>query len=180
MEPQRVATVTTAVMTMATTTPSVLPAPAPTGGNQLAVVEIPEDDAPPPGWGQWEKLPAPAPEPPVGVLVMREDGCVMLGRPTHGTEASSSRTALPTSDGTATHPEQERERVTTPLAHFSEAQAEQALWQEFRDHGSSLNRALNEALWIHGGPAWRIFQVRGFLLGFVISSFSFLPRLHSP
>jgi hypothetical protein len=81
----------------------------------------------------------------------------MSGRPTHGAEASSSGVALPTSDCTAARPEQERERVNTPPAHFNEAQAEQALWQEFRDHGSSLNRALNEALRIHGGPAWCIF-----------------------
>jgi hypothetical protein len=144
-------------MTMATTAPSVLLAPAPAGGNQVVVVEIPEDDAPPPGWGQWENLPTPAPEPPAGVLVMREDGCVMSGRQTHGAEASSSRAAHPASDGVAARPEQERERVNAPPSHFSEAQAEQALWQEFRDHGSSLNRALNEALRIHGGPAWCIF-----------------------
>jgi hypothetical protein len=37
-----------------------------------------------------------------------------------------------------------------PPAHFNEAQAEQALWQEFRDHGASLSNALNEALRIHG------------------------------
>jgi hypothetical protein len=43
------------------------------------------------------------------------------------------------------------------------AQAEQALWQEFRDHGASLNNTLNEALQIHGGPSWRIFQVRVFV-----------------
>jgi hypothetical protein len=104
----------------------------------------------------------------------------MSGRLTHGAEASSSRVALPASDGTATRTEQERERANTLPAHFNEAQAEQALWQEFRDHGSSLNRALNEALRIHGGPAWRIFQVRGFSLGFVISPLSFLLRLRSP
>jgi hypothetical protein len=34
------------------------------------------------------------------------------------------------------------------------------LWEELRDHGASLNRALNEVLQIHGGPAWRVFQVR--------------------
>jgi hypothetical protein len=34
------------------------------------------------------------------------------------------------------------------------------LWEELRDHGASLNRALNEALRIHGDPAWRVFQVR--------------------
>jgi hypothetical protein len=52
--------------------------------------------------------------------------------------------------------EQERERVGAPPTHFVTAQAEQVLWQEFRDHGASLNRALNEALRIHGGPAWCI------------------------
>jgi hypothetical protein len=133
-------------MTVAATAPSVLPAPAPAGGNQVAVVDVPDDDIPPPGWGQWENLPAPAPEPPVGVLVRREDDCVMSGRPTHSAEASSSRAALLASDGTAARPEQERERVNAPPAHFSEAQAVQVLWQEFRDHGASLNRALNEAL----------------------------------
>jgi hypothetical protein len=54
------------------------------------MVEIPDNDAPPPGWGQWENWPALAPEPAVGVLVMREDGCVMSRHPTHGTEASLS------------------------------------------------------------------------------------------
>jgi hypothetical protein len=88
---------------------------------------------------------------------MREDDCVMSGCPTHSVKASSSRAALPTSDGTAARPKQEWERVNAPPAHFSEAQAEQALWQEFREHGSSLNRALNEALRIHRGPAWHIF-----------------------
>jgi hypothetical protein len=37
-----------------------------------------------------------------------------------------------------------------PLAHFDEAQAEQALWQEFRDHGASINNSLTKALWVHG------------------------------
>jgi hypothetical protein len=31
--------------------------------------------------------------------------------------------------------------------------------EELRDHGASLNLALNEALWIHSGPAWRAFHV---------------------
>jgi hypothetical protein len=99
-------------MTTTTTTPSVLPASAPAGGNQVVVVDVP-----PPGWGQWENLPAPAPEPPVGVLVMKEDGCVMSGRPTHDAVASSSRGAL----RTTTHQEQGQERVSAPSAHFSEA-----------------------------------------------------------
>jgi hypothetical protein len=47
--------------------------------------------------------------------------------------------------------------VSAPTAHFSEAHAEQPLWQEFRDHGASLNNTLNEALRIHAGPAWRVF-----------------------
>jgi chromosome segregation ATPase len=33
------------------------------------------------------------------------------------------------------------------------------LWQELRDHGASLNWALNETLRIQSGPAWRVFQV---------------------
>jgi hypothetical protein len=41
--------------------------------------------------------------------------------------------------------------------HFANAQEEQQLWEVLRDHGASLNRALNEALRIHGGPAWRVF-----------------------
>jgi hypothetical protein len=125
------------------------------------VVEIPDDDTPPPGWDQWGNLPTPALEPPVGALVVRDDGCMMLGHPVDGVEASSSRAVLPASDGAAARPEQERERAVTPLAHFADAQAGQALWHEFRDHGASLNWALNEALRIRTGPAWRVFQVRG-------------------
>jgi hypothetical protein len=102
---------------------------------------------------------------------MRDDGGMAPGRPTDGAEASSSRGVVPASDGTATRPEQERERGNTPPAHFASAQAEQALWQEFRDHGASLNRALNEALQIYGGPAWRVFQFSGFPSGFVVFSF---------
>jgi hypothetical protein len=34
-----------------------------------------------------------------------------------------------------------------------------------------LNRALNEALRIHGGPTWGIFQVSEFSLGFVVFPF---------
>jgi hypothetical protein len=175
-----VASATTAVLTLATTAPLALPVYAPADGGHVAVVDVPDDDVLSPGWGQWENLLAPAPEPPVGVLVMREDDCVMSGRPTHGTEALSSCAALPISDGTAVCPEQEREHVNTPLVHFSEAKAEHALWQEFRDHGASLNRALNKALRIHRGRAWRIFQVRDLSPGFAVSPLSFLPRLRFP
>jgi hypothetical protein len=105
------------------------------------------------------------------VLVVRDDGGVAPVRPADGAEASSSRAVLPASDDAAACPEQERERADAPLAHFASAQAEQALWQEFRDHGASLNRALNEALRIHGGPAWSIFRVSDFSRGFVVFPF---------
>jgi hypothetical protein len=88
---------------------------------------------------------------------MQEDGCVMPRCLAHSVEVSSSRVALPSPDGTAARPEQEREHASAPSAHFSEARAERALWQEFRDHGTSHNNTLNEALQIHGGPAWRVF-----------------------
>jgi hypothetical protein len=100
---------------------------------------------------------------------MWEDGCVMPWHPTHGVEASSSRAALPAPDGTVARLEQEREQACTPPAHFNEAQAEQVLWKEFCDHGASLNNTLNEALWIHGGPTWRIFRYTFFLLNFGVS-----------
>jgi hypothetical protein len=102
-EPQPVAAAATAVM--AVTASSISSAPAPVSGSQAAVVEVPDYDTPPPRWDQWGSLPAPAPGPPVGVLVMRDDGCVMSGCLAHGTEASSSRAAPPASDGTAARPE---------------------------------------------------------------------------
>jgi hypothetical protein len=81
--------VTTAVV--AVTEAPLVPAPAAVA--KAAVLEIPDDDAPPPGWGQWESWPAPTLEPVVVVLVVREDGCVVPRRPTHGAEASSSHAA---------------------------------------------------------------------------------------
>jgi hypothetical protein len=83
---------------------------------------------------------------------MREDGCVMSQRLAHDAEASTSHAALPAPDVVVTHPEQGLCRADAPPAHFNEAQAEQALWQEFWDHGSSINNALTEALRIHGVP----------------------------
>jgi hypothetical protein len=102
--------------------------------------------------------------------MVRYDGGEALGCPADGTGASSSRAALPTSGGPAAHPEHERERADAPPAHFVEAQVEQELWQELRDHGASLNRVLNEALRIHSGPAWRVVQVSDFSSDFVVSS----------
>jgi hypothetical protein len=49
-------------------------------------------------------------------------------------------------------------RVGDPPA-IADAQGDQELWGELRNHGAALDRALNEALRIHGGPAWRVFQV---------------------
>jgi hypothetical protein len=70
--------------------------------------------------------------------------------------------------------------------HFADAQEEQQLWEELRDHGASLNRMLNEALRIHGGPAWCVFPVRPcsrvvplaccFLLCSVVLAFVFAVR----
>jgi hypothetical protein len=42
------ATAATTMVTLAS------PVHALTAGDRAAVVEIPDDDAPPPGWGQWE------------------------------------------------------------------------------------------------------------------------------
>jgi hypothetical protein len=76
----------------------------------------------------------------------RHRGLVVTRRPAHP-------------DVAVAHPKQEQGHASAPPPHFDEAQAEQALWQEFRDHNASLNNALNEALRIHRGPAWRIFRV---------------------
>jgi hypothetical protein len=162
--------------TVAATTVSALPpVPVPTAVDQAAVVEIPDDDTLPPGWGQWENWPTLAPEPAARVLVTREDGCMMPRRSTHGAEALSSRAGLTAPDATMVRLEQEPEPASMPLAHFNEAQAEQALWQEFRDHRASLNNALNEALRIHASPVWQIFKVRVLIVKFEVSPVAFAP-----
>jgi hypothetical protein len=136
--------------------------------DQATVVEIPDDDAPPPGWGQWENWPAPAPEPAAGVLLVWEDDCVVPWQPTHGAETSSSHAGLPAPNTAVVRLEQEREPAGVPPAYFNKAQDEQALWQEFRDHRASLSNALNEALRIHAGPTWQIFKVRALVVEFEI------------
>jgi hypothetical protein len=90
VEPQQVVAAVTMAMTTAVTAPSIPSASAPVDDSQAAVVEIPDEDTPPPGWDQWRNLPAPAPEPPTGVLVVRDDGGVVSGRLADGAEASSS------------------------------------------------------------------------------------------
>jgi hypothetical protein len=121
--------------------------PALTGSSQAMAVEIQDDDVPPPGWDQWASLPTPAPESRAGALVRRWDGHMVAGGSRGSVEASSSHAAPP---GLG------EERVDEPPA-FTDAQEEQQLCEELRDHGASLNRVLNEALRIHGGPAWRVF-----------------------
>jgi hypothetical protein len=59
---------------------------------------------------------------------------------------------------------------------FADARGEQELWGELRSHDATLNRALNEALRVHGGPAWLVFQVRR---GCSLSSFFRWCTLHS-
>jgi hypothetical protein len=118
------------------------------------VVEIlDDDDVPPLGWHQWASALAPAPEAPAGALVAQSDAGTVLERPADGVGPSSPRT------GPATRLEQGQDEADAPPAHFIDTQAEQGLWEELRDHDASLNRALNEALRIHNGPAWRAFQV---------------------
>jgi hypothetical protein len=65
--------------------------PALAGSSPATAVEIPDDDAPPPGWDQWVNLPMPAPKPQAGALVRRWDGHMVAGGRRHGAEASSSR-----------------------------------------------------------------------------------------
>jgi hypothetical protein len=71
-EPQQVVA-QSAAMTTAITAPSTLLAAGPVDDSQAAVVEIPDEDALPPGWDQWVNLPALPPEPPTGALVVRDD-----------------------------------------------------------------------------------------------------------
>jgi hypothetical protein len=112
-------------------------------------------------------MPVSAPEALVGVLVARGDAGAAPGCPADGAGPSSSHV------GPAARPEQGREDADAPPTHFIDAQAEQGLWEELRDHGALLNRALNEALQIHSGPAWRIFQVSCSSWSFEIPSLAF-------
>jgi hypothetical protein len=54
--------------------------------------------------------------------------------------------------------EQGLRRPGVPRALLDEVQDEQALWQEFRDH-SAFNVALAEALRLHGGRSFQLFEV---------------------
>jgi hypothetical protein len=139
--------------------------PALAGSSRAMAVEIPDDDDPPPGWDQWVNLPMPSPEPQEeGALVRQWDDHMVAGGRGHDAEASSSHAgALLREKGALTG------RPPSPTPRRS-----RSCGGELRDHGAALNRALNEALRIHGGPAWHVFQVRRCCLFSSISSFSCL------
>jgi hypothetical protein len=91
--------------------------PALAGSSQAVVVEIPDDDSPPPGWDQWVNLPMPFPESQEGALLRRWDGHMVAGGQGHGAEASSSRAGrFAPGEGS----------IDEPLA-FADAQEEQQL-----------------------------------------------------
>jgi hypothetical protein len=91
---------------------------------------------------------------------MWEDNCIMSQHPAYDPEASTSHAAPPAPDVAIAHPEQGLRRADAPPTHFNEAQAKQALWQEFRYHDVSINNMLT--LRIHGGPSIRLFEVSAF------------------
>jgi hypothetical protein len=132
--------------------PEAVEGSAPAGGSRAEVVEILDDDSPPPGWDQWASFPTRSPEPQEGALVRRREGHMVAGDRGHGAEASFSR---------AGHSAQVEGAAGDPPA-FADAHGEQELRGELRSHGATLNRALNEALTVHGGLAWRVFQVGRF------------------
>jgi hypothetical protein len=123
--------------------------PVPADGSRAVVVEITDDDSPPPGWDQWVSFPMLSPESQDGALVRRREGHMVAGGRGHGAEASSSHVG---------HSAPVEGFAGDPPA-FVDAQGEQELWGELRNNGATLDRALNEALRVHGGPAWRVFQV---------------------
>jgi hypothetical protein len=88
----------------------------------------------------------------------------MSQRPVHDVEVSTSRAVPPAPDVAISQLEQGLRRPVVPRALLDEVQAEQALWQEFREHITSLNAALTEALRIHGGPSFRLLEVSVFTL----------------
>jgi hypothetical protein len=142
--------------------------PASAGSSRAAVVEILDDDSPPPGWDQWVSFPTPSPESQEGALVRRREGHMVAGGRGHCAEASSSHAGRSA----------RVEGFPGDPPTFADAQGEQELWGELRNHGAALDRALNEALRIHGGPAWRVFQVGRRCLFLSFSCFCALSLQH--
>jgi hypothetical protein len=60
VEPQQAASVMEATTGVAVAAPPTSSAPAAAGSPRAVVVEIPDDDVPPPGWDQWASLPVSA------------------------------------------------------------------------------------------------------------------------
>jgi hypothetical protein len=137
-------------------------APAPASGPRAEVVEVPNDDSPPPGWDQWASFPTRSPEPQEGALVRRHEGHMVAGGPRTRRRGLVLPRRPPRPGGGG--------RRRSPCV--CRRQGEQELWGELRSHGATLNRALNEALQVHGGPAWRVFQVGHGCLFFFHLSFS--------
>jgi hypothetical protein len=79
VEPQQAASVTAATTAVAVAAPPTSPAPAAADSPRAVVVEIPDDDVPPPSWDQWASPPASAPEASAGALVARGDVSATLG-----------------------------------------------------------------------------------------------------
>jgi hypothetical protein len=52
---------------------------APASGPRAVVVEVPNDDSPPPGWDQWASFPTLSPESQEGALVRRREGHIVAG-----------------------------------------------------------------------------------------------------
>jgi hypothetical protein len=83
----------------------------------------------------------------------------MLQQPVHDAKVLTSRATLPASDVAISQPKQGLRRLGVPRTLLDKAQAEQMLWQEFRDHDASINNAQTEALRLHGGLSFRLFEV---------------------
>jgi hypothetical protein len=92
--------------------------PAPASGSRAVVVEVPDDDSPPPGWDQWVSFPTLSSESQEGALVRRRDGHMVVGGRGHGAEASSSH---------AGHSAKVEGIADDPPA-FADTQGEQELW----------------------------------------------------
>jgi hypothetical protein len=138
-----------ATTVVAVAAPPTSPAPAAAGSPRAVVVEIPEDDVPPPGWDQWASLPASAPKASVGALVARGGIGAALG----------ARLMVPGPHRRTPDPRRVRSgrmRVRRRPT-LSRPRRSKGYGRSFRDHSASLNRVLNEALRIHSGPAWRVF-----------------------
>jgi hypothetical protein len=91
---------------------------APASGSRAVVVEVPDDDSPPPGCDQWASFSTLSPESQEGALVRRREGHIVARGRGHGAEASSSH---------AGHSAQVEGVADDPPA-FADAQAEQELW----------------------------------------------------